>query len=133
MEQHLKIIGCLLIAISLLHVAFPRYFQWKTDLAPISLINRQLMYVHSFFIAFIVLLMGILCLCSYTDLVRTHLGHQLSFGLFIFWATRLLFQFFIYSPSLWKGKKRELTIHIVFSLLWAYFSTIFFLASRGSV
>jgi len=130
MELHLRIIGCLLIAISLLHFTFPRYFQWKTDLAPISLINRQLMYVHSFFIAFIVFLIGILCLCSYADLMYTRLGHQLSFGLFIFWVARLVFQFFVYSPTLWKGKKLELTVHILFSLLWAYFSTIFFLASR---
>jgi hypothetical protein len=127
MELHLKVTGFILIGLALLHFVFPKYFNWEKELSTLSLINRQLMYVHTFFIAFILLLMGVFCIYASVDIVNTKLGRQFSFGLFVFWATRLVFQFYVYSPSLWKGKLLESTIHILFSLLWIYFSIIFFL------
>jgi len=54
MELHLKIIGSLLMVLSAAHAYFPRYFDWKSNLAPLSLINRQMMQVHTFFIALVV-------------------------------------------------------------------------------
>jgi len=127
MEIHLKITGVILILLASLHLIFPRYFKWKIELADVSLINKQLMYVHTFFIGLVVLLMGIFCFWSATDIVNTKLGRQLSFGLFIFWATRLMFQFFVYSPQLWKGKRFESSLHVLFSFLWMYFTVVFFL------
>ena len=125
MELHLKIIGTLSIMLAIIHAVFPRYFNWKQELKPLSIINKQLMYVHSFFIAFGVLLIGMLCLTSATDLIQTALGKRISLGLGIFWTTRLIFQFFGYSAVTWKGKTFETTIHVLFSGLWLYFSIIF--------
>jgi hypothetical protein len=127
MELHLKITGYLLILLALVHLIFPKYFNWGKELASLSLINKQLMYVHTFFIALIVFLMGVFCVYSSSDIIYTKLGRQLSLGLFIFWATRLAFQFYVYSPNLWKGKLFESTVHVLFSLLWIYFTTVFFL------
>lgn len=126
MALHLKIIGVILILLSFIHIAFPWYFNWKKELRPLSLINTQMMYVHTFFIAFTVFLMGILCLCCTSDIINTTLGKKLSLGLFIFWGLRLIFQLFIYSSNLWKGKSVETFIHIIFSILWIYFSVVFF-------
>lgn len=126
MELHLKIIGFILVLLSVVHLIFPKYFNWKQELSSLNLINKQLMYVHTFFVALMVLLMGILCICCSADLVHTTLGKQLSFGLFIFWGCRLFFQFFVYSPALWKGKAFETVVHIAFSLLWTYLSVVFF-------
>lgn len=127
MELHLKIIGFLLIALSLVHISFPRYFNWAKELGSLSLINKEMMYVHTFFIAFVVLLMGLLCLTSSDELVSTALGKRLVLGLGIFWAIRLFIQFFGYSSKLWKGKKLETTVHIIFSLLWTYLTAAFLL------
>lgn len=126
MEIHYEIIGTILIALALVHVIFPKYFNWDTELKKLSLINRQMMTVHTFFIALVVLLMGLLCLTSSTDLVETKLGKTISLGLGIFWVVRLFVQFFGYSSKLWKGKTFETVIHILFSLLWMYFSIVFF-------
>ena len=125
MELHLKIIGVLLILLGLSHFFFPRYFYWKQELVSLSILNRQMMYVHAFFVAFVVLLMGIFCICCTEDILYTRLGKQVSLGLFLFWATRLVFQFFVYSPRLWKGKRLETFIHVLFSLFWTYFSAVF--------
>jgi hypothetical protein len=127
MVLHLKIIGCILIMLALVHFVFPKYFNWANDLSSLSLINRQLIKIHTFFIAFFVLLMGIFCICCSNEIIDTALGRKISFGLFIVWAVRLLFQFFIYSPRLWKGKYFETFIHIIFSLIWSYFSFVFYL------
>jgi hypothetical protein len=125
MELQLKIAGTLLIFLGFMHVVFPRFFGWKSDLQGITLINRQMMYVHTFFVAAMVVLMGLLCLFCSKDLMHTKLGRQISFGLFVFWGLRLVFQFFVYSPRLWKGKAFETLMHAVFSGLWMYLTGLF--------
>lgn len=131
MEIHIKIIGTLFILLGLVHVIFPTYFKWKTELGSLSLINKQMMYVHTFFIAFMVLLMGILCVTSSAEIASTDLGKKIALGMAIFWGTRMLFQFFGYSSKLWKGKIFETVVHIVFSFFWIYVSTVFTLTYLG--
>ncbi|MEK6155445.1 hypothetical protein WIW50_19465 [Flavobacteriaceae bacterium 3-367] len=126
MELHLRIIGVLLVVLALVHVIFPKYFNWPRETANMSLINRQMMYVHTFFIAFTVFLMGLLCLTSAQEVVETPLGRKIALGVGVFWAIRFVIQLFGYSPKLWRGKAFETTIHIVFSLLWLYMCIIFF-------
>ena len=128
MELHFKITGALLIIVALLHFSFPKYFSWKKELSSLSIMNRQLMYIHSFFIALAVFLTGLLCLSSANELVNTNLGKKISLGLGIFWAIRLFVQFFVYSPVLWRGKKFETGVHILFSVFWAYLSVLFLTA-----
>ena len=125
MDLHIKIIGWLLVIISLLHPFFPKYFEWKKECSSMSLINRQMFYIHSYFIALTLLLMGILCLTSAPDLLNTTLGKRISLGFGIFWVTRLVIQFVGYSSKLWWGKRFETGMHVLFSLFWIYFSIIF--------
>lgn len=127
MEIHIKIIGVLLIALALIHLIFPKFFNWKEELNSLSLINRQMMTIHTFFIALVVLLMGLLCLTQTSEIIGTEFGKTISLGLGIFWTARLLIQFFGYSSELWKGKKTETIIHIIFIGLWIYISVIFWI------
>jgi len=126
MNLNLSIAGTLLILLAAAHTVFPRYFNWSKELSALSLVNRQMMYIHTFFIALVLLLMGLLCLTSATQIVTTTLGHRLLLGLGIFWTIRLIIQFFGYSPHIWKGKRLETSIHILFVVLWCYFSASFF-------
>ncbi len=128
MEIHIKIIGALLIALAFFHLPFPKYFNWDKELASLSLINRQMMKTHTFFIALTVLLMGLLCLTSSNEMIGTNFGKRISLGFGIFWTIRLYFQFFGYSSELWKGKAFETIIHVLFSLLWTYLSVVFLAA-----
>ena len=111
--------------LSLVHIIFPKYFNWKKELEPLSLVNKQMMQVHTFFIALIVLLMGMLLIISTKDLIETSLGKIIILGLAIFWSIRLLFQLFVYSPKLWKGKAFETLVHIFFTVFWFYISSVF--------
>ncbi|WP_375562572.1 hypothetical protein ACE193_08510 [Bernardetia sp. OM2101] len=129
MELHLKIIGCILIGLALFHGIFPRYFNWKEEFKDISLLSRQIMYIHTFFIAVVIFLIGILCLSSSQELVETPLGNKICLGLGIFWFLRLYVQFFGYSSKLWRKKRFETSIHIIFALLWTYVSAVFLFIS----
>lgn len=131
MTTHLHILGILFVGLAALHIGFPRYFKWREELASLSPINRQMMYVHASFIAVTVFLFGLLCLTSARELVGSAIGRRVCLLLGIFWALRLLVQFFVYSPALWRGRRLETTVHVLFSTLWTYAATIFLLVAFG--
>ena len=133
MEIQIKIIGWVLIGLGLGHMFFPRYFNWKTELKSLSLINKQMMEVHTFFIAFVVILMGLLCLTSAFDLTGTSLGRKICLGFGVFWTFRFFFQLFVYSPKLWRGKRFETIVHVLFTIFWFYLSLVFLNAGLGQL
>jgi hypothetical protein len=128
MLLHFKITGVVLIVLALVHLVFPKYFNWKNELNRLSLINKQMMQVHTLFIAVTVFLMGLLCITSAQELITTVLGRKVCLGFGAFWTLRLLVQFFGYATILWKGKLFETTVHIIFIILWAYLSVLFIMA-----
>jgi hypothetical protein len=123
---HLKIVGLSLIGLAALHVYFPRRFNWSTELAGLSLLNRQIFLVHCFFICLTLVLMGILTL-AFTDalLAPTPLGRLIAAGLTIFWTARLAAQWFVYDRSLWRGHRLNTCVHFLFTLIWSYYVTVF--------
>lgn len=129
MEIHIKIIGIVLVVLAGVHVIFPKYFKWKEELRSLSLINKQMMEIHTLFIAITVLFMGVLCISSAAEIVETPLGRKIAFGFGVFWLLRLVIQFVGYSSKLWKGKPFETLVHIVFSILWVYITTVFLMTA----
>ena len=112
LEINLKIVGALLIALGIAHGAFGKRFEWKADLAKLSLLNRQMFLVHCFFIALTLVLMGGVTL-FYTDalLQPAPLSRVVLAAVVIFWLCRLFIQFFV-------------------SFFWTYVLFTYFLAAR---
>ena len=131
MQPLLEHCGLLLIGLALLHLIFPTYFHWKEELARISLINRQMMIVHTFFIALTVFLMGLLCVTSADLLTSTPLGKRIALGFGVFWAIRLVIQGVGYSSEHWRGKRLETTVQVLFLLLWSTLTTVFLRTALG--
>lgn len=129
MQTLLEITGGLLIGLALLHAVFPRYFRWKEETGGLSLVTRQILHVHTFFIALTVFLMGLLCLTSAADLMHTPLGRRICLGLGVFWGIRLVIQLFGYSSKLWRGKPFETLAHVVFTLFWTWLTALFLIVS----
>ena len=129
MELQLKLIGILLVLLSFVHVIFPRYFNWKEELKDLSIINREMMKIHTFFVALVVFGFGLLNIFCTDDLLNTPLGKKLSIFLGVFWGIRAIIQFFGYSSENWKGKKFETVVHILFSIFWVYITVIYFMAA----
>ena len=123
---HLRIVGASLIALSLAHVLFAKHLRWKEDAARLTPINRQIFHVHAFFICLIVLMMGLLCLLAPQRLAEpTPLARLVLIGLVIFWGTRLVFQWFVYDSSLWRGHRGNTFVHFAFTILWSYYTFVF--------
>ncbi len=123
---HLRLAGLTLIFLGVAHAFFGPRFKWREETARLSLLNRQIFYVHTFFIALVLILMGILCVFGTRGLLETtFVGRWLCAGITLFWASRLVCQFFVYSPELWRGKLLETFMHALFACAWTYYSAVF--------
>jgi hypothetical protein len=129
---HLRIVGASLLCLAVAHIYFGRRLGWREDLVKLTPINRQIFLVHAFFICLTLGLMGILSLLFPETLVaRSPLGRLVLVGLVIFWGTRLIFQWFVYDVAHWRGHRENTVAHILFTLLWAYYTGVFAMTLRG--
>ena len=125
-EWHLRIAGALQILLALLHLAFPKRFKWKEELARLSPLNRQIFLVHTFFICVVLTLIGALSLLAANTLLEpSRLSRLVLGGFATFWGLRLLCQFFVYDASLWRGQRFNTVMHALFSLLWLYLTGVY--------
>src|SRR5687767_6423003 len=69
-EFHLRVAGALQIGLAMLHLFFPTGFRWKEELSRLSLLNRQMFLVHTFFVCVILVMMGTLSLLAPKTLVH---------------------------------------------------------------
>jgi hypothetical protein len=122
----LRIAGAILLLLALSHVGFSKRFHWDQELPRLSLLNRQVFVVHTFFIALVVTFMGILSLVFPETLVeRSQLARIVLAGLALFWATRLVFQWFVYDRALWRGRRFETLVHFTFTVIWMYLTSVY--------
>lgn len=117
-----------------MHVFLPKQLKWKEDMAKVSLVNRQIFFVHVFFIALFVAMTGLLSLCFAQALLeKTVLSRVVLFGLITFWAARFVTQIFIYDSRIWHGNRARTMVHYGFAGFCAYlvFAYAFALAYSG--
>lgn len=125
-EIHLQLAGALQIALAMLHLGFPKRFQWKDELSRLSILNRQIFIVHTFFICIVMALMGALSLFAPQALLQpTSLSRLVLAGFACFWGLRLIVQWLVYDSSLWRGNSFERLIHFLFTVLWIYLSAVY--------
>ena len=128
---HLRVVGASLIALAIAHLYFARHLNWKTDAARLSPVNRQVFHVHTFFICLTLVMMGVLALgFPETLTARTPLARLVLLGHTAFWAIRLLFQWFVYDTALWRGHRLNTAVHLLFTLVWVYFTFVYAVALR---
>jgi hypothetical protein len=121
LSMNLRIVGILLVLLGLSHAFFNRYFGWERELANVSLLTRQIFFVHSFFIGLGVVLGGAgSFLCADALLRPALLSRAVLAGMTVFWLCRLLAQFVAYDTRIWKGDRFRTSMHAAFSVLWIY-------------
>lgn len=126
LEIALRVTGASLLGLAALHIFLPKRFHWREEFARVSLLNRQIFYVHCLFICLALVLMGSLCLVWPGALLAPSLlGELVAGGLAIFWLCRLGAQWLIYDAKLWRGKPFETFMHIVFTGLWTFYLAVF--------
>jgi hypothetical protein len=124
--MHLQLAGIGMIGLALAHLAFPRRLGWREELAQLSLLNRQIFWVHTFFICLVLVMMGLLSLLATAHLLApTPLARWVLAGFALFWGIRLIVQWFVYDPRLWRGNRLHTWVHGVFSGIWVYLTTVY--------
>ena len=126
---HLRIVGIVLVLLGLSHTFFNRHFGWERELANVSLLTRQVFFVHTFFIGLGVSLGGAASFVCADALLRPGLlSKTLLAGMTLFWLCRLLAQFFGYDSRTWKGDPFRTFMHAAFSVLWIYVTATYGIA-----
>jgi hypothetical protein len=121
LAMNLRIVGVLLMALGLSHMFFNRYFGWERELVQVSLLTRQIFFVHTFFIGLGVMLAGAGSLFYAGALLKPGvLSRAILAGMVVFWLCRLVVQFFVYDAAIWRGDRFRTAMHVAFSALWVY-------------
>jgi hypothetical protein len=129
LRLHLEIAGVLILGLAVLNVFVGRYFGWRRELAPLPLLTRRVFWVHSMFIILVLALFGLCSLCCAGTLLEpAPLSRAVLAGMACFWLVRLLFQFVVYEPAIWRGNRFYTAMHYCFALLWTYLATTYSVA-----
>jgi len=122
---HLRIVGAIMAILVIVNLAVPARYHWREELSRVSLLNRQIFLAHTvFLILLLALFAALFALYAEALLERTPLSRAVLGGLTIFWALRMVMQWFFYSPAIWRGHRFHTVMHGVFSVAWVYVTTI---------
>jgi hypothetical protein len=122
---NLRIVGLVMGALAVLNLFVPRRFNWREEMARLSLLNRQIFQAHSvFLILTLALFSALLLTCADALLEGTRLSRAILGGLTLFWGLRMLMQWFFYSPAIWRGHRFNTVMHCVFSATWVYVTLV---------
>ena len=126
---HLQIVGILLMLLGLSHIFFNRFFRWEQELVAVSLLTRQVFFVHNFFIGLTVALGGAASFFCANALLRPDtLSRAVLAGMATFWFCRLLAQFIAYDSAIWRRDRFRTFMHVACSLLWCYVTVTYGIA-----
>lgn len=129
MKTYLQLAGILQLVLSLSHFGFARHFGWREELQQVSLLTRQIFWVHTGFLMLVLACFGSLSLFYANQLLLGNpLARVILAGLASFWVARWFCQFFVYRPELWRGNSFHTLAHILFALLWTFLAGVYLAA-----
>jgi hypothetical protein len=132
MKTSLQIAGILQLVLSLAHVGFARRLGWGREMQRVSLLTRQVFWVHTGFLMLVLAGFGALSLfCAGELLAPSGLAHAVLGGLSVFWASRWYCQFFVYRSELWRGNSFHTAAHAFFACLWTFLTAVYASAFLG--
>ncbi|MGN6727315.1 MAG: hypothetical protein ACTHLZ_15450 [Tepidisphaeraceae bacterium] len=121
--------GIMLMLVPLNLFDVPRRFAWNEEMERLSLLNRQIFWVHAWYLCLVLGMLGLLALLLARPLLEpTPLARAITGGLTIFWLLRLVLQWFYYSPQIRRGNQFYTAVHYVFTVMWLLLTAIFALA-----
>jgi hypothetical protein len=122
----LRVAGAGLLLLALAHIPIGRRLRWREDVVRMAPVNASIFHVHTLFICVMLVMMALPCLCDpHVFLEKSRAGAWLAWSFAGFWAVRLFCQWFVYPPSLWRGKRFETFIHFGFTLIWFSLTALF--------
>lgn len=121
---NLTVVGVILVGLGALHIALPALLGWRRELSGASPLNREVSYVHCYFIGLACVLWGLLPLTAGSQLLRPGPVTRLVLtGAVIFWASRLVIQLTVFNRHA-RLSAAWLALSAGGTLLWLYLTAI---------
>ncbi len=121
---NLTVAGVLLVGLGVLHTALPAVLGWHRELASASPLNREVSYVHCFFIGLACLLWGLLPLTAGSLLLQPgRVTRLVLIGAVAFWASRLVVQLAVFNRHA-RQSAAWLALSTAGTLLWLYLTAV---------
>jgi hypothetical protein len=122
---NLRLAGAVILVLVAAYPIYPKWFGWRQELERVSLLTRQVFFVHCGFIVLLLALQAVLLLkFPQAVMEKSSAAQALLLGMTAFWIYRLIAQLLIYSPRLWTGNRLHTVVHVVFTALWAYLTAV---------
>jgi hypothetical protein len=124
LQLNLTVTGVLLVGLGALHIALPAVLGWHRELAGASAINREVSYVHCYFIGLACVLWGLLPLSAGSLLVQPgHVTRLVVIGAVSFWASRLIIQLTVFNRHA-RQSAAWLALSTAGTILWLYLTAV---------
>ncbi len=125
MIWHLRISGALFVLLGLAHAGFGKRLNWTEDLAKLSVVNRHIFLVHSFYSAMLLVMLGALSLFMTDALLQPGLlSSAILGGMTLLWTVRLGIQWLFFDRSIWVGHVANRRIHYLLTVFWVYVALV---------
>jgi len=121
-----RLAGASLIVLSLFHAALWRALGWGREMHQLSPLTARVFAVHTFFIALVLMGLGLLSLGRPDLLLNpSELALLLSGGMVVFWTARLVLQPLVFDRSMRVGWTRSLPLRVGVNVLWAGYVALY--------
>jgi hypothetical protein len=121
---NLTVAGVLLVGLGALHIALPAVLGWHHELAGASPLNREVSYVHCFFVGLACVLWGLLPLTAGSLLLQPGPVTRLVLtGAVAFWASRLVIQLAVFNRHA-RQSAAWLALSTAGTILWLYLTAV---------
>jgi hypothetical protein len=121
---NLTVAGVLLVGLGVLHIALPAVLGWRRELAGASPINREVSYVHCYFVGLACVLWGLLPLTAGSLLVQPGpVTRLVLISAVTFWASRLVIQLVVFNRHA-RQSAAWLALSTAGTILWLYLTAV---------
>jgi hypothetical protein len=121
---NLNVAGVLLVGLGVLHIMLPAVLGWRRELAGASPLNREVSYVHCYFIGLACVLWGLLPLTAGRLLLQPGpVTRLVLIGAVTFWASRLVIQLVVFNRHA-RQSAAWLALSAAGTILWLYLTSV---------
>src|SRR5437773_2671900 len=112
------------LCIAILNFALIRIMGWKDDLARVSLLVREVLQIHAWFISITLLIFTALTFRFYGEIAAGNepVYRWLACSIGSFWAIRAVLQVTYYSSSHWRGIASRTAMHVILLVVYSGFA-----------
>lgn len=124
LPTHLALTGFILLSLGAVHVLLPRTLQWSNELGGVSRLNREVSYVHCYFIGLVCMLWGLLPLTAGPAMLEpSPVTRLVLLGAVIFWGSRLVIQLTVFNHHA-RDSRAWFALSFAGTALWLYLTVV---------